>query len=93
MAKRWAATSWSDDHLCVIDGFHVFYEEVYGGTHILSDVSYEILKLLAATPMDLTELEKTLSEHFTLEADEALKDVLEARVSELDDLGLLQAVL
>lgn len=76
-----------------IDGFHVFYEEIYGGTHILSDVSFEILKALAQTPLDLTQLEKKLSEQFTLEADEDLAAVLEARVAELDDLGLLKAVL
>lgn len=93
MAKRWAATSWSEDHVRHIDGFHVIFEEVHGGTHILSDVSFEILKILADTPLDLVGLERALSEKFTLDADEELIDVLNARVSELDDLGLLKAVL
>ncbi|MGD8325395.1 MAG: HPr-rel-A system PqqD family peptide chaperone [Sphingomonadales bacterium] len=93
MGQRWTALSWSEQDIRVLDGFHVLYEPKHGGTHILSDVPYEILVLLAEAPLDINQLAERLSEKFDLEADGDPKDVLLARVQELDDLGLIIPVI
>jgi len=75
-----------------IDGLTLVFHRPSGTTHFLDSPAPEMLALLAETPLDATGLTQRLCERLGFPVDDEARTVVEARLTELIDTGLVQAI-
>jgi len=73
-----------------IDGMTLVFHRPSGTTHFLDSPAPEMLDLLAAAPMDAARLTSALCARLGLDEDSEARTVVEARLAQLVDAGLVQ---
>ena len=73
-----------------LDAFTAVFHRPSGITHLLASPAPEILAVLGDTPLDLVALLERLAERFALA--DADRDALAARLDELREAGLVEAI-
>lgn len=91
-ARRYRADEPRHRRAHAIDGMTLLFHRPSGTTHFLVDPAPEMLALLSGTEMDSTDLCKALCDSFDAPFDDEALFVVEARLRELVDSGLVQAV-
>ncbi|MDB5685851.1 MAG: HPr-rel-A system PqqD family protein [Rhizorhabdus sp.] len=75
-----------------VEGLTLLFHRRSGTTHILNIPMPEMLALLADTPCDAATLTGRLCAQLDLTCDDEARQVVEARLSELSDIGLVRRI-
>lgn len=75
------------------DNLTAVYDRFSGQTHILTEVSVEILRVAGVKALCKSDIVGEILANFDVEAEDDPRATLIANINELDDLGLLRPVL
>ena len=90
MTHRYRALSTADYKLTPLDVVSALYDKRSGQTHLIASPVPELLAMMQDSDLSVDELLQRLLVHYDLPADEDHNASIEARLSELVTLGLLE---
>lgn len=90
MTHRYRALSTADYKLTPLDVVSALYDKRSGQTHLIASPVPELLTMMQDSDLSVDELLQRLLMHYDLPADEDHSASIEARLSELVTLGLVE---
>ena len=90
MTRRYRALSTIDYKLTPLDVVSALYDKRSGQTHLVASPVPELLSMMQGRDLSVDELLHRLLVHYDLPADEDHSASVEARLSELVTLGLVE---
>lgn len=92
MTQKYRAAPKDDLIWHALDSMTLLFHRPSGITHMLADPAPQILEVMEEAPLSAPEIVARLSAIFDVESESDTENIVDARLAELSDLGLVARV-
>ena len=92
MTQKYRAASPDELIWHPLDSMTLLFHRPSGITHMLADPAPAILEVMADAPLTTAEIALRLTDAFDIDPDSETETIVQARLAELSDLGLVARV-